>query len=130
MIALVFAAPAGQLDGWLQTGALAAMLFFVLRWLLRRIDLRERATDKERIALVCGLTKANEALTRSVELAERDSVRADAVHLELTRTQKEILRLIGELGASRDQSLEVQRTVLEQVSEIRRQLKAPGGRVA
>lgn len=121
LIALLFSDPSGQLDGWLQTGALAAMLFFVLRWLLGRVDQRERATDKERIALVCGLTKANEALARSVELAERDSVRADAFHLELTRSQKDILKLIGELSLCRDRCLEIQKTILEQVAKIHRQ---------
>ena len=123
-------AAAVALDGWLQTGALAAMLFFVIRWLLRRVDQRDRETFKERIALVEGLTKANEALARSVELAERDSVRSIAVHLELTRTQKDILRMIGELAAARSQSLEVQGTILEQIGELRRQLKNLDERVA
>ena len=124
MIASFFAA-AGieKLDGWLQTGALATLLFFLLRWTLGRVDRRDKESAAERVVLIKGLTEANRALTRSVELQERDSIREDAVHLELTRTQREIFRILGELQSDRQKSTEIQRGILEQIKELRRDVK-------
>ena len=116
-------APVSELDGWLQTGVLGALLFFLLKWLLGHFAKQADKSDKERATLVGGLTEAIEELRRSRELAERDSIQAASSHLELVRTQKEIFEALADLAKDRDRGLEVQGALLEQVAKLRAEVR-------
>jgi hypothetical protein len=120
---LFLAAPPLELDGWLQTGVLGALLFFLLRWLLSHFAKQADKSDKERATLVGGLTEAIDELKRSREMAERESIAAASSHLELVRTQKEILATLAELSSDRDKGLEVQGALLEQIGKLRAEVR-------